>query len=154
MGSGRAWPEAALEGQDDRGSPRQYAIRFGQAQARAPSSFVPFPSVVALMDQVASTIRGTVSKFPLDDYELRRLTGIKASLPSRVIVQLMEADVRALCTLVTAAAGEKEEKFIGCGVWKKMTEVFEKRGVGDFQAMAEVQTTGLLGEPGQAETSL
>jgi hypothetical protein len=114
-----------------------------------PLLYVPVRSLIELMDQVASTIRSTVNKLPLDDYELRRLTRIKESLPSGVIVQLVEADVRALAyALVSAAAGEKEEKFIGCGVWTKITEVFQKRGIGDFQAMAEVQATGLPGEPG------
>jgi len=112
-----------------------------------PLLYVPFPSLVQFMDKVASTIRSTITELALDDYELRRLSRIKEAVTSRVIAQLLEADVRALAyALISAAAGEKEEKFIGCGVWQKVTEVFQKRGMGDFQAMGEVQATGLVGK--------
>lgn len=116
-----------------------------------PLLFVPFKSLVEMMDQVAGVIGDGTRTLAITEYEVRRLAAIKETLPTSAIRRVLDADSRALAyALVVAAVGAKEERFAGSGVWKKLTESFEKQGRGDFQAMAEIRAGGTVLEAGMS----
>ena len=128
--------------------PVKAAAPFDAAKYRSehPLLFVPFPKLISIMEQAASDIRAAYIKLQIDEYELHRLVSAKERLPNAMIGRLLTADTRVLAyAILVAVAGDKDEKFIGCGVWKKVTESSENKGRGDFQLMAEMQANGILG---------
>jgi len=112
-----------------------------------PVLYVPFPRLVAIMRDVESDIRTTFLRLEISQYDLRRLVSANVELPPATLDRLITADAKVLAyAIVVAAAGTMEEKFIGCGVWKKVTESLEKKNLREYQFMAEVQTYGMLGD--------
>lgn len=109
--------------------------------------YVPFPKIISIMRRAESDVVATFRGLKVQEYELRRLVSAKIGLPPAMVERFIAADARVVAYAITvAAAGTKDEKFIGCGVWKKVTESMEKKSLLDFQFMGEVQTYGMFGD--------
>lgn len=120
------------------------AVKFKQER---PLLYVPFPKLVSLMERVATDIKTTFVNLQINEYELRRLISAKDYFPSFMLEEILDADAKVLSYAITVASvGSKEEKYVGSGVWKKLTEFFQKKILSDLQRMGEVQTNGMLGD--------
>jgi hypothetical protein len=117
------------------------------SQKEHPFKYVPYPKLVKSINQLSPEILNAFEKFSIDDYELRRLVGAKDFVPRALLhgMAVFDADALAYC-IVVAAVIESEPTFVGCGVWKKVTEIFEKRNLAQFQLAAEAQVNGMLGD--------
>lgn len=112
-----------------------------------PFLYVPYPKLVRLMDEAATILLTNYKNIPIDEYELRRLIGAKDSVPTTLLGSMAKFDSEVLAyAIVVASIVPNEEKFVGAGVWKRITEVLEKRNLTQFQRMAEAQCNGMLGD--------
>jgi hypothetical protein len=109
--------------------------------------YVPFPKVINIMRRVESDVIATFRGLMIQEYELRRLVGAKISPPPVIWERFIAADAKVVAYAITvAAAGAKDERFLGCGVCKKVTESMKKKSLLDFQYMGEFQTYGMFGD--------
>jgi hypothetical protein len=112
-----------------------------------PFMYVPYPKLIKLMDEVATTLLTSYKNLPIDENELRRLIRAKDSVPTSLLASMAKFDSEVLgYAIVAASIVPTEEKFVGAGVWKRMTETLEKRNLIQFQKMAEAQCNGMLGD--------
>lgn len=112
-----------------------------------PFLYVPYPKLVRLMDEVSVTLLTNYKNLPIDEYELRRLIEAKDSVPTSLLSSMTKFDSEVLAyAIVVASIVPNEEKFVGAGVWKRITEVLEKRNLTQFQRIAEAQCNGMLGD--------
>ncbi len=112
-----------------------------------PFLYIPYPKLVSLMDEVTTLLLTQFKNIPIDEYELRRLIGAKDSVPTTLLGSMAKFDSEVLAyAVVVASIVPNEEKFVGTGVWKRITEVLEQRNLAQFQRMAEAQCNGMLGD--------
>lgn len=130
-------------------APPKAAAPFNLEQSKKdhPFWYVPFPKLVTTMDKVSPHVLHFFKTLSIDDYELRRVAGAKDFVPSVVLhgLAVFDADILAYC-IVVAAVMKAEPDFVRCGVWKKITQTFEKRNMAQFHLAAQAQVNGMLGD--------
>ena len=115
-------------------------------QKAHPLLYVPFPRLVDLFMAVADDTHKFYKKGAIDSYELKRYVGAKAGCSMDLLEEAIEVDTMVYAyAAVVAAAASCDSKFVGSGVWKKLTETFEKRNSRGLQSNAELAVNGTLG---------
>jgi hypothetical protein len=90
-----------------------------------PFLYVPYPKVVSQMKALAPRIRGLIDKIGIEQYDLQRFIGI-TNYSASFIEELKAADALTLAyCIVVAAIASRDPKFVGCGVWKKLSEIYQ-----------------------------
>lgn len=99
-----------------------------EMQAQNPLQFVPYTKLVKEMTVLSGQIRAFLEGLAIENVELRRSIGAGSGASAKQLEGLvaLDADTAAYCTLMVGAI-KIERKFVGCGVWKKVTKVFEDR---------------------------
>jgi len=115
-------------------------------QKQHPLLFVPFPAIVALQRAVAADALASVSSLSISGYDLRRVSSAPADSDLAKLWKIVEVDASMYgYAAVAAAAARRESKFTGCGVWKKLTEIFERDALRGLALSAESLQDGTLG---------
>ncbi len=118
-----------------------------QHKLEHPFLYVPYTKLVRLMDKLAPDIRHFFHKLSIDEYELRRIVEAKDFVSIDAILDLVVFDCEILAySLVVAIVENHEPNFAGCGVWKKVTEIFENRNSKRRINAASMQANGMLGD--------
>lgn len=113
-------------------------------QKAHPLLYVPFPRLVDLYMSVRNDTYRLIQEQRIIPYELRRIANAKPTCPKEVLDDAIELDCMIYAyAAVVAAASDFEPKFPGSGVWKKLTETFEKKN--SFQSNAEMRVNGTFG---------
>ena len=124
-----------------------------QNQREHPFKYVPYTKLIYVMHGLAPRVEHFVSQLPIDDYELRRIVGASRDAPKLLLAELLtlDADTAAYC-MVVASVMKDEPDFASCGVWKKLTEAFERKNMKLFGVAAQARVTGMIGDTlGDAE---
>ncbi|MBI5912779.1 MAG: hypothetical protein HY848_22850 [Betaproteobacteria bacterium] len=118
-----------------------------QSQKEHPFKYVPYPKLIQVMNGLSPRIMQIFQELSIDNYELRRVVGAKDVVPDAILKAMVafDANIAAYC-IVVAAVLKSEPGFIGCGVWKKLNEAFEKGNMAQFGLAAEVKANGMLGD--------
>lgn len=110
-----------------------------------PLLYIPHPKVTELITQITKETLDFYTSLGINEYEMRRVGGLKDDVPSPLLnmVFMYDSSVLAYCATV-AVMQRKESKFVGCGVWKAITENFQRSNMLVFSVMAGFQQNGAL----------
>lgn len=110
-----------------------------------PLLYIPHPKVKDLIIQVQKDTLAFNKNLEISEYEARRIAGIRDDVPSVMLnmIFLYDSSVLAFCSTV-AVMQRQESKFVGCGVWKAVTEDFQKSNISAFALMAGFRRNGSL----------
>ena len=116
-------------------------------QKSHPLLFVPFVALVELHRALAADTLAVVGGLDLSDYDFRRVSRARNDCDVRVLQRIVSIDaaIYSYVHIIAIAAGS-DAKFIGSGVWKKVTEAFERRNGAGLQMNAEALRDGTLGD--------
>ncbi|MDO9050884.1 MAG: hypothetical protein Q7U70_05285 [Methylotenera sp.] len=130
-------------------TPKPVAKPFDLEQSKLdhPFLFVPFPKLVNLMDKLSPQIFHFIVSLSVDEYDIRRMVQAKDVVPINFLYDMLKFDAAILSYgIIGAVIARQESRFVGSGIWKKFTEVFEKRHLPDRVSAAQVLLAGLLGD--------
>jgi hypothetical protein len=110
-----------------------------------PLLYIPHPKIMDLITQINIETLDFYKSLGINEYEMRRVGGIKDEVPSLMLnmIFMYDSSVLAYCSTV-AAMQRKEPKFVGCGVWKAITESFQSDNMLVFSLMAGFRQNGAL----------
>lgn len=123
------------------------SYNLADSQKESPFKYIPYPKLVYAMQDISKKIDKFISNMSIKEYELRRIIGAKNGATNAMINNIIELDINiASYCLITSAVLSKEPSFIGCGVWKKLTEVFENKNRSLIFTAAQALTSGVIGD--------
>lgn len=141
-------------GRENAATPKKPAAKFdlARSQAEHPFKYVPYTKLIYQMQALSREIALNFSSLEIQESELTRMIGAEGSIPSTTVAKLVEldSDIAAYCMTV-AAVMSHETTFVGCGVWKKLTEFFE---AGNQGRMAVAALTKISRLPQRSDTDL
>lgn len=110
-----------------------------------PLLYIPHPRITELITQITMETLDFYKSLGINEYEMRRVGGLKDEVPPPMLnmIFMYDSSVLAYCATV-AAMQRKEQKFVGCGVWKAITENFQKSNMLVFSFMAGFRLNGAL----------
>lgn len=110
-----------------------------------PYLYIPHPKVSRLIADLNKKALNDFKSLGVDEYELRRVADLKNEIPSAMLGMIIFFDLAVLSYCATVAVIQsKEPKFVGCGVWKAVTEKFQKENILQFSLMAGFKSNGML----------
>lgn len=110
-----------------------------------PYLYVPHTKISKLMVDCTLEVMEDFKAMTVNTYELRRLSGLKDDVPDLMLnmIVMFDASVLSYCTLVSVIQSQ-EPKFVGCGVYKALTEKFQSLNITQFAFMAGFKKNGMV----------
>lgn len=131
------------------GAPKVASAPFNLEQSKRehPYCYVPYPKMIHVMNSLSPRIKNFFRELSVDNYELRRVVGAKEVVSEALLARLvdLDANIAAYC-IVIAAVSKRDPKFIGCPVWRKITESFSSKNMQSFLLFAAARSSGMFGD--------
>ena len=110
-----------------------------------PCLYIPHTKISKLIAEVNKKALAFFKAIGIDEYELRRVAGLKDETPAPMLTMIVFFDIAVLSYCSTVAVIQsKEPNFVGSGVWKAITAKFQKDNIIQFSVMAGFKANGML----------
>jgi hypothetical protein len=122
-------------------------FNLAQSQKEHPFKYVPYPKLINVMRGVTPRVLNFFKQLSIDEYELRRIIGAESGVSEILLTELLglDANTAAYC-IVVAAVMRREPDFVGCGVWKKLTEAYQSKNMRQLALVSQAIASGKIGD--------